>query len=271
MIDPSLYKIYYSSGNSQNSFFELNGINDVTIQKNLSYDNRFLLGGIDSAYSVNAPEEIEISIQRSFINYDNIFDYTGLDPIKELRVFNGNQFFSIENVYLKSYSASFSVGELPKIVTNFTSYGSQIKQLDFFDGGSVNSTALDIPKLNSISISGIYNQDIKNKYNVFSFDYELTINRQPYYSVGKFQPTEVCPILPLQIQASVRSKIPNGVSVLDIPSSDDSFKDFDIVVSGTSSLFKLPIRKSKLVSSNLTLNSQNTMEIQKQFLGYYGL
>lgn len=271
MIDPSKYKLYYLSGNNGDSFFELDGINNLNIQKSLSYDSRFSLGGIDSAYSVNAPEEIEISFDRSFINYDNIFDYTGADPIREFRIYDGINFFSISNVFLKNYSASFSVGELPKISTSFSSYGSKIKQLEFFDGGSINLTTLDLPKLNSITISGIYDQNLTQKYNIYSFDYNLSINRQPYYSVGQREPTEVCPILPLQVQASINSKVPNNSKVIDIPDNADGFKDFDIVVSGSSSFFKLPMRKSKLVSSNILIANQNTVEIKNDFLGYYGL
>jgi len=271
MIDPSIYKLYYLSGNAGDSFFELDGINNLSVQKNLSYDNHFSLGGVDAAYSVNAPEEIEISFDRSFINYDSIFDYTGINPIREFRIYNGGKFFSITNLYLKSYSATFSVGELPKISTNFSSYGSEIKQIDFFDGGSINLTQLDIPKLNSITISGLYNQDLKEKYNIYSFSYNLTINRQPYYSVGQREPTEVCPILPLQIQASINSKIPNNLKDINIASNQDGFMDFDIVVSGSSSLFKLPMRKSKLVSSNISMSSSTTIEVKNDFLGYYGL
>ena len=271
MIDPSKYKLYYLSGNAGNSFFELDGINNLTIQKNVSYDQHFSLGGIDAAYSVNAPEEVEISIDRSFINYDNIFDYTGIDPIRELRIYDGINFFSIANVYLKSYSATFSVGELPKITTSFSSYGFDIKQIEFFDGGLINSKELDIPKLNSISISGLYDQGLKEKYNIYSFNYSLSINRQPYYSVGQKEPTEVCPILPLQIQVSVNSKIPNNSKEVYIADIKDKFRDFDIVVSGSSSLFKLPIRKSKLVSSNILIANQNTVEVKNDFLGYYGL
>lgn len=270
MIDPSKYKVYYSCHNSSN-FFELNGVEGASIQKNISYDQRFLLGGVDSAYSINAPEEIEVSFDRSFISCDSIFEYTGSAPVNEFRIYNGSSFFSIKKAYLKNYSASFSVGDLPKISTNFSAYGSSVKQVEFFDGGSILSHQLDIPKLNSISLSGIYNQSLKEKYNIFSFTYNLTVNRQPYYSVGQKEPTEVCPILPLQIQASISSRIPNSLKKIDIPEIEDSFSDFDIIVSGSNSNFVLPMRKSKLVSSNISIASQNTIEIKKDFLGYYGL
>ena len=270
MIDPSKYKVYYSCCNSSN-FFELNGIESVSVQKNISHDQRFLLGGVDSAYSINAPEEVEISFDRSFINCDSIFEYTGSNPVDEFRIYNGSSFFSIRKAYLKNYSASFSVGDLPKINTNFSSYGSSINQIEFFDGGSVSQHQLDIPKLNAITLSGIHNQSLKSKYNIFSFSYNLTVNRQPYYSVGQKEPTEVCPILPLQIQASISSRIPNTLKKIDIPELEDSFADFDIVVSGSNSNFILPMRKSKLVGSNILITSQNTIEIKKDFLGYYGL
>jgi hypothetical protein len=271
MIDSSIYKLYYLSGIAGDSFYELDGINDLNLQKNLSYDQHFSLGGIDAAYSVNAPEEIQVLINRSFVNYDNMFDYTGLNPVREFRIYDGNNYYSITNLFLKTYSASFSVGDLPKISTEFISYGSDLKQIEFFDGGSINSKPLDIPKLNSISISGLYDQNLKEKYNIYGFNYSLTINRQPYYSVGQKEPTEVCPILPLQIQISLSSKIPNNSKEIDFSKNDDGFRDFDIIVSGSSSFFKLPIRKSKLINSTVSIASQNTLDVKHDFLGFYGL
>lgn len=269
MNDPKLQKIYYQCNNN---LVELNGVNNLSISKNTSFADQFILGGDSSLIQVNAPEQLEVSFDRSFIQADDLFALTGSSPIQKTYIYDSQKFYLINNLYLNTYSAGFSVGELPRINTKFISYGASIIQNS---NPTLNIVAsanqLDIPKLGSILITGSSSSEINDIHNIFSFDYSLDINRQAFYSVGSVEPTEVCPIPPIRINFSVSSKMKDEQSLVQISSRRQNNLDFDITVSGKSSIMNFPIRKAQLVSSDIILSSSNTLELKRQFIGYYGL
>lgn len=269
MNDPSLQKIYYQC---DNNLIELNGLNNLSISKSTSFSDQFILGGDSSSIQVNAPEQIEISFDRSFIENDNLLKFTGSFSMEKMYIYDSRKFYLMNNLYLNNYSAGFSVGELPKISTKFTSYGESIIQNSNPLLNIISSTnQYDVPKLGSISITGYSSSEINNIHNIYSFEYSLEMNRQPFYSVGYLKPTEVCPILPIRINFSVNSKMKDEESLINISSIKQNSLDFDISISGSTSIMSFPIRKAQLVSSDIVLSSTNTLELKRQFIGYYGL
>lgn len=280
--DPVFSKIYYYSGTANNgNFVEVDGVNSLTIQKQLSFAERFSLGGINSSYNLNAPQEIKVSFERSFVQNDFLFNFTGSEPIKRFVAFDGKKYYEISNLYLDSYSASFSVGALPRIATNFTAYGENViqkNQLNF--DGEVKSISenvqFELPSLNSISVTGNFDSNIKDKFNIYQFDYNLTIKRQPFYSVGSTVPVNVSQILPLDISVSMTSKVPESSIEIQMPeyfSNTDSFLNFDINVSGeaTNYLFKLPVRNGRLISSEIRMSTSDILDLNRGIVGNYGL
>lgn len=286
MIDPSKYKIYYLSGDMYNGrIVELDGINNLIIQRQLSFDNTYAIGGVENALGLNSPKQIEISFDRSYMQKDPLINFTGSSPVLSFWIHNGDGFLSMSNFYLTSYSAAFSVGDLPKISTRFLSFGEDIRYSTVGPTYLYNvnnlikmSNDLDVPKLNSISISGLYTDngiqtDPKKNFNIFSFDYNLSINRQPFYSVGSLTPTEVSLILPIKMNSSINYKLPERATDLNqIASSQPPLKiNFDIVVSGSKSIFKLPFRNGILTDNEIKLSSQNTIDYKLNLEGLYGL
>ena len=275
MIDPSLYKVYYLSGVSTKKLIELNGINNLSINESVSFEPSFLLGGLAASSSINSPKQIELTFDRTYTEKDPLINYTGNNFIEKLFVYNGSQYYEISNSYLRNYSAGFSVGDLPKISTSFTSIGEDvilINNIPSFEIVKLNSEFSSV-KLCSIFISGINeNNTFKENFNIFSFDYSVNINRQPYYTVGSCRPTEINLILPLEISTSINSKLPNNSINNEIVRDKYSkFTNFDIIISGQYSMFPLPFRNGKLVNTSIQLASQNTVEIKNNYLGYYGL
>ena len=269
MNDPSLHKIYYKSGSS---YQELYGANNLSLTKSTSFVEQYLLGGLYSATQINAPEQVELSFDRSFINYDYLLQYTGTSPLSDIYVYNGSKFYYIKDAYLNSYSAGFSVGELPRISSKFTSYGSELTETLSIPSVTTQALPYDIPKLGSISLSGTDSSLLTSIHNIFSFDYSLEINRQVFFSVGS-KSAEVCPILPIKINFSLNSKLKSESNSLNDSFSKSIQKnyDFDIVISGSRSLMNFPIRNAQLMSSEIIMSSNNTLEVKRQFLGYYGL
>lgn len=269
MNDPSLQKIYYQCGSN---LLELDGVNNLSISKSTSFSDQFILGGDSSLIQVNAPEQIEISFDRSFIKNDDLFRLTGSLPIEKLYVYDSKKFYLINNLYLNTYSVGFSVGELPRISSRFTSYGETILQNSNPLLNIINSTnEYDVPKLGSISITGSSSDEINNIHNIYSFDYSLEMNRQPFYTIGSSKPTEICPILPIKINFSVNSKMKDEGSIIQISSRMQNNLNFDVSVSGSVSTMSFPIRDAQLISSDIVLSSSNSLELRRQFIGYYGL
>jgi hypothetical protein len=106
----------------------------------------------------------------------------------------------------------------------------------------------------------------------------MTIKRQPYYSVGSYLPTEVCPLLPLEITSSISCKNTQNFDLnedlLKLSTTPDLI-DFDIKINddlnGNVLLATFPIRNAHLVSKDRSIKSSSSMEITNNFLGYYGL
>lgn len=275
MIDSSFNKFYYQSGYSSDAI-ELNGIENISIEKTISLNEQFLLGGYNASSQINSPSQIELNFSRSFVESDGIFNLTGKDPINNAFLYNGSIYYSLKDLYLNNYSVGFSVGELPKISVKFTSYGGNVEQVNSmtYNGNSYAKkiTNLDIPSLGSISITGSSSAALKNIYNIFSFDYSLDINRQAYYTIGSLNPTEVCEILPIKINFSVNSKIKKESDIIDMPViNDNKLLNFYISVSGKYNTFSFPITRANLISTQIQNSSSNTLEIKRNFIGFYGL
>ena len=265
--DPSQYKIHYVDASL--NYKELHGINNLSLAKTTSYTDEYLLGGFFPTSSLNTPEQLELSFDRSFVGFDDLFSFTGAKQLYYAHIIYGKEKYSLKNLYLNSYSAGFSVGELPRISTKFTSYGDKL----FYPENkllNVNENfRYDLPKLGSILIKELESTSptggiISN--NVFSFDYSIEMNRQPYFSIGK-KTADVSLLLPLKINLSINSKLALGqiTSGINFPIITGENYNFKISVSGSGYLMDFPITNSRLISSEVVLSSNNTVEIKNQF------
>lgn len=284
MNDPSFYKFYYLSGELSNGkFIELDGINNLSIERSLSFNNQFVLGGAESAYQINAPQEVNLSFDRSFVQMDPLLSFTGVNPIEKTFVYNGCQYYELTNLYLTNYNAAFSVGDLPKISTKFSSFGHEVLQSDKMVLSKIGfaqlprvSGATLVPKLNSISINALaYSSGIlKNNHNIYGFDYSIASIRTPSYTVGSLYPNNVSTMLPYQIAVNINSKVSSNYKNDKMPSFsnlNESYLDFDLEIKVDNSLMSFPVRKAKLISTSVEMASQNTLEIRRSFIGTYGL
>jgi len=186
---------------------------------------------------------------------------------------------------MQQYSAAFSVGDLPKINSKFISYGYDVTQANFLQEGlSPNipiakyCTETVIPRINSISITGDstsmnYLKITNNSqpvHNVYSFEYNLSIQRTPYYSVGSFYAKNVSTNTPYQVSLTINSKATSNYKNDKTPyiaSDIDSYLNFCLMICNVSYL----IQKARMVSSSAQISSQNTLEIKRNFIGYYGV
>ena len=135
-------------------YYKIDAINNISLSKNNSFSEHYGLGSIQLPVNVNAPQSTELSIDR-FLMYDNSIDskqedifyrYSGSNPLSEAIVYDNDTLYKVKNLYLTNYSIGFSIGELPRINTKFTSYEIPViskydldkdfkieKSLDFLD------------------------------------------------------------------------------------------------------------------------------------------
>lgn len=282
MIDTSNNKVFFETG--VGDFLEIEGISNFSINKTTSFDNPYVVGGQVSAYQVNSPTKIDISFDRSFIQKDFVFNYIQNDPLRSIYIQQDTPFcyYKISNLYLTSYSASFSVGELPKISAKFSSYYNSLQET-WFEGTQADmfTYQLDIPKLNSILITdtddNVINSDTNSlilNQKITNFDFSMTMKRQPYYTIGSTTPSEVVSSFPNDVNFSITT-IRYGQDVKEFDSTMDDIKpscnlNFNIYISGLE-LMKFPITNSRLVSRENTFQSSSFMSIRKNYIGYYDL
>lgn len=294
MNDPSLNQFYFHPSNpitvdqnTSRNFELLNGVNNFSVSKSISIEQQNLLGSSNMFSIPNAACELTVSFDRSYLCKDPLFFLTGSDPLRHSFIKYNLDVLWFNNLYLTSYSAGFSVGELPIINTKFITYESNIANsslnsslfnTNYF---TYNPVILDseIPTLGSISITGTCRDKLLLYNNIFSFDYSLDIKRQPYYSIGSRNPQNVKFIPPIVINFSVNSKIssyrddqnfwPRYIEG-DI-SLKDNYYDFDIMVTGTNVGMTYPIKCAKFISSEIQSSSTTTAEVKRNFIGYYGI
>jgi hypothetical protein len=274
-----------------NNWKVIDGISNFSISKNISYDTQFGMGGIYLPSSINCPSTFNFSFDRSFIACDFIFSYTGA-CVNEFKFYDSEFIYNLCNVFLDAYSASFSVGDLPKINTKFVSYNHDYnnKSYSFISQNppiAINSIeerensikeTIDIPKLNSIYLSGDANSSIVNNLqNIYSFEYSMNIQRQPFYSIGCYCPNVICSILPITINLTVNSKHKYSSSVMAynavpfIPQSTQPNSCFNILVSGKNYIMDYPINRAKLMNTEIVSSTQDVLDIKRTYIGYYGL
>lgn len=277
MTDPSLINFYYSNEVfPAGTYQRLRGINNLTISDSKSFNEPYLLGGSPSLIFPNAPAEFNLSFDRSFISKDALFPFTGLRPMKNAYIKNGDSttVTFLCDLYLTNYSAGFSIGELPVINTKFVSYSCEqkIDTVNKISAVSEGSFALQIPTLSSITIAGPSSNEININNNIYSFDYSLEIKREPFFSVGQYNPY-VQTILPIIINFSVNSKVYSSLSEKYIPKYQSvGLYNFQVCVChGVNDGTSFPITNATLISTDIQYSSTNTTEIKRTFRGYYGI
>ena len=270
MIDSSFNKVYFETGIG--NFLQIEGISNFSINKTTSFDNPYVMGGQISAFQVNSPTRIDVSFDRSFIQKDFVFDYIQNNPLRSIYIQQDNFYcyYKVSNLYLTSYSANFSVGELPKISAKFSSYYNSLQETPFeMTFANMFTYQLDIPKLNSIVITDTDDKIIDDTKNslirnqkITSFDFSMNLKRQPYYTIGSTLPNEIVSTSPNDINFSITTKRYFS-DILEFDTTMDEIKpssnlNFNIYISGLE-LMKFPIINSRLVSRENTFQSSSSM------------
>ena len=63
ILDSSFSKIYYEENSN---FVEIRGVSNLSINRQFSFENPYMLGGIRSPSQINSPTQLELSFDRDF-------------------------------------------------------------------------------------------------------------------------------------------------------------------------------------------------------------
>ena len=272
--------MYDTTLNYQNHFFisglvgigatmsarELSGIESLDLGYSNSSNTLSPLGSFKGVTAVGGPTQQTVSFSRYLIYDDPILDFTG-DSARLAGSFNydNNAAYGFHSGYLSSYSVNCAVGSVPKVNASFNVYGEMASGINA-TGSQI--TSLYIPSQGSITATC----DNSTTNRVIGFDYSLTVNKKPYYTVGSETPTEVKHINPIQYTASVQLEVDdifleNGLNFLGY-GKENKTVSFTINGRDGTALQTLTIPKASLVSEQLNSSADGAVRLTLNYVGH---
>jgi len=196
---------------------------------------------------------------------DPILAFTGeSEAMKGSFNYKNNTSYGFNSGYLTSYSVNCAVGSIPKVNTSFVVYDEMKSGINAT--GSV-PTPIYIPSQGSISATC----DNSTSNRIIGFDYSLTMNKIPYYTIGSETPVEVKHINPIEYTASVQMEVDDtflksGFNFLD--AREDKTVSFLLSSRDGDGIQQLSIPNASLVSEQLSSSSDGSVRLTLNYIGH---
>ena len=157
-----------------------------------------------------------------------------------------------------------AVGAIPKVNASFIVYDEMRSGVN---ATGTTNTDIYIPSQGSITATC----DNSSSNRVIGFDYSLTTNKKPYYTIGSEIPTEVKHLSPIQYSASVQMEVDDtflqsGFDFLN--DREDKTFSFSIKGKDGSTIQSLGIPNASLVSEQLTSSSDGAVRLTLNYIGH---
>lgn len=263
--------MFNSTSNYENQFFingqEILGIDSLDLSYSNPSNNSKILGRESSFTTINGPTSAQLSISRSLIYADPVFEYILYNSSLP---FNGkikynNKGYGFSKGYLTEYMVNCAVGSIPKVSSNFIIF-DELVQINSSDDGS--SIPIYIPNQGSISLSC----DNSTTNRVVGFDYSIKITRKPIYTIGSKNPFEVVTFKNIEYSASVQIDVDdaflqnsfNFLSTRENKTVSFSIKDKTL----TNTIQTLTIPKASLVSESLSSSADGGVKLTLNYIGH---
>ena len=256
---------FISGADGSPSARELSGVESLDIGYSNSSNVLAPLGTTRGLTAVGGATSQTVSFSRNLIYQDPIYDFR-LDSEVMAGSFNynNNTSYGFNSGYLSSYSVNCAVGTIPKVNASFIVYDEMRSGVNAT--GTAN-TNIYIPSQGSITATC----DNSSSNRVIGFDYSLTINKKPYYTIGSETPTEVKHISPIQFSASVQMEVDDTF----LQSGFDFLNDrenktvvFSVKGKDGSTIQSLGIPNASLVSEQLTSSSDGAVRLTLNYIGH---
>jgi len=254
--------------NSESHFFvsgqQLSGVESLDIGYNNSTSILNPLGFTSGVTSISGPTNQTVSFSRNLIYSDPILTYTGSHAISGSLNYNGNA-YGFRSGYLTSYSVNCAVGSIPKVNTSIAVYDEMASGIDM--SGDI-TTSLSIPRQGSISATC----DNSTTNRVVGFDYSLTVNRKPYYTIGSETPVEVKLIRPINYTASVQLEVDNAFleSGYAFLGTGKNSRTVNFTINGRdgTTLQSLSIPNACLVGEQINTSADGAIRLTLSYMGH---
>ena len=244
---------------------ELSGVESLDIGYSNSSNVLAPLGTTRGLTAVGGATSQTVSFSRNLIYEDPILAFTGAsEAMAGSFNYSNNSSYGFNNGYLSSYSVNCAVGAIPKVNTSFVVYDEMKSGVNA--SGTAN-TNIYIPSQGSITATC----DNSSSNRVIGFDYSLTMNKKPYYTIGSETPTEVKHIDPIQYSASVQMEVDDiflqsGFDFLN--ARENKSVSFSIKGRAGNTLQNLTIPNASLVSEQLTSSSDGAVRLTLNYVGH---
>ena len=244
---------------------ELSGVQSLDISYSNSSNVLTPLGSTRGLTTVGGATNQTVSFSRNLIYEDPILEFTGeSEAMKGSFNYKNNTSYGFESGYLSSYSVNCAVGSIPKVNASFVVYDEMKSGINA--SGTV-PTPIYIPSQGSISATC----DNSSSNRVIGFDYSLTMNKKPYYTIGSETPVEVKHINPIEYTAAVQIDVDDtflksGFDFLN--TREDKTVVFVLSAENGDGIQMLTIPNASLVSEQLNSSSDGSVRITLNYIGH---
>jgi len=246
--------------------YELSGISSVDFSYSNSSNIVKPLGSKVGMSTVGGATQQNLSVSRHLIYDDPVLAYTGSSSMVGNIRYDAEA-YSFSSGYLTRYSVNCAVGNVPKVNASFIILDELTSSSEEpSDVGSAISN-IYIPSQGSISITC----DNSTTDRVIGFDYSITANRKPHFSIGQESAVAIELIPPLEYSAQVQIEV-------DSAQPEDAFNflttrenktiSFDINGRDGSDIQALTIPNATLVSESLSASENGSVVLNLNYIGH---
>jgi hypothetical protein len=259
--------------NDENKFFvsgqEIIGIDSLDISYSNSASIAKYVGFKRGNTITTGPTQSRVSISRSLIFADPLYNYTGNSQIRGSINYQDSS-YGFNSGFLEEYMVNCAVGSLPKVTTNIVVYDEFRRNIKDASG-SVAPPSVLIPNQGSISL--ICDNSSTNR--VVGFDYSVKCMRKPVYSIGSKFPKEVCLLKPIEFAATVQIDVDDALlqnSMNLFLNKENKTVSFLIKSNdGANTLQSLTIPNASLVAESLSSSADGGVKLTLNYIGHLDL
>tara|TARA_Y100000114_G_scaffold150231_1_gene165501 strand:- start:5970 stop:6785 length:816 start_codon:yes stop_codon:yes gene_type:complete len=252
---------------------EVSGIKSVDFAYNTSAQTINPLGFKNGLTTVNGEIQQSFSFTRDLVYKSiGVSGVGGSDPFTGSNNLSGSihyedQSYGFQSGYLSNWSINCAVGAPVKEQATFIVYDEM--RTGASASGSDAAPSITIPSQGSITATC----DNSTTNRVIGFDYAITCNRKPYYSIGQKAPVEVKFIPPVNINASVQIEVDDaflesGRNFLETGKSSRSVNFRIEGRNGGPALVDASVPNACLTSETLSASSDGSLRLTLNYMGH---
>ena len=243
----------------------ISGISSVDLSYSNSANILKPLGSKKGLTTVGGATQQKLSIARHLIYDDPILSFTGSDAMSGQIVYGGNA-YGFSSGFLDSYSVNCAVGSVPKVNASISIF-DELQSGGAIEDFSSNQVSIHIPSQGSISITC----DNSTTNRVIGFDYSITANRKPHFSIGSKTPVSVELIAPLEFAAQVQIEVDEAFpenSFNFLSNRENKSVSFDIDGRDGQDIQALTIPNATLVSESISASDKGSTILNLNYIGH---